>query len=264
MPAPSAGSKSPPEISIIITLYNRASFIAAAIGSVLRQTRRDFELIVWDDESTDDSLAVARKAAGDDPRVRIVGGKHGGMARGINEAAKLASGEYFGWVDSDDALAPTALEETAAVLDSRPDVGMVYTDYLTMNESGRVLGPGKRSSIPYSKERLLVDFMTFHFRLMRRELFDRAGGLDNTLVFALDYDLCLKLSEMTQIHHLARPLYYYRVHADSISVARRVDQIMASKEAIRRALVRRGLDRDHEIDVEIVGRFRLKRKDASG
>src|SRR2546430_2162792 len=126
-----------PAISLAITAYNRAEYVGATIGSVLRQTRRDFELVVFDDGSTDDTVAVAQKASGDDPRVRIVAGEHGGsMARSINSAAKLLTGKYFGWVDSDDALAPTALEETSAVLDARPDVGLVYTDYLIMDETG--------------------------------------------------------------------------------------------------------------------------------
>ena len=187
-------------------------------------------------------------------------GEHAGASNSINAAAHLLSGEYLGWIDSDDALAPTALEETAAVLDSKPNVGMVYTDYLTMDETGRVVGPGSRTKIPYSKDRLLIDFMTFHFRLMRRELFDAAGPLDSSLDSAEDYDLCLKLSEMTEIAHLARPLYLYRVHKGSVSSEQRLRQIMSSKEAIARALMRRGMEGHFDIEVEIVGRFRLRRK----
>ncbi len=249
-----------PVISIVITAYNRASFVAAAIGSVLRQTRGDFELVVFDDGSTDDTVAVARKAAGDDPRVRVVIGEHGGMSNALNAAAALMTGKYFGCLDSDDALMPAALEETAAVLDARPEIGMVYTDYLVMDESGRVTGQGTRSKIPYSKDRLLIDFMTFHFRLMRRELFDRVGGYAQDFDSAEDYDLCLKLSEITEIQHIARPLYLYRVHTNSISATKRMHQIEMSKRAIAAALVRRGLDKEFEIDVEIVGKFWLKKR----
>lgn len=249
-----------PAISLLICAYNRASFVAAAIGSVLRQTRGDFELLVWDDGSTDDTLEVARRAAGGDPRVRVIAGPHAGFTASINAAAKHLSAPYFGWVDSDDAILPTALAETAALLDADPNLGMVYTDYLTMDEGGRVMGQGTRTKIPYSCDRLLIDFMTFHFRLMRRSAFDAVGGVDETLEEAQDYDLCLKLSETTPIAHLAKPLYLYRVHANSISGVSRLRQIMCSKEAIARALVRRGMDREYDIDVEIVGRFRLVRR----
>ena len=250
----------PPPISIIVTMYNRAPFVAAAIGSILLQTRKDFELVIWDDGSTDDSLAVARKAAGDDPRVRIIAGEHAGVAKAFNSAAHATRGKFFGWVDSDDGLVPTAIEEAAAVLEANPGVGMVYSDYLTMNEAGHIIGPGLRTKIPYSKDRLLIDFMSFQFRLIRREVFDRAGGMDDGAAGAEDYDLCLRLSEQTEIRHLARPLYFYRVHDRSVSSERRLWQIMQSKEAIARALARRGMDGEFEIDVQLVGRFRLRKK----
>ena len=250
----------PATISIVIPAYNRADLIGQAIASVLQQTRKDFELIVWDDGSTDGTIEAARKAAGDDPRVRVVAGAHAGASASINGGAKLAGGKYFGTLDSDDMLEPTALEETAAVLDGRPDVGMVYTNYQTMDLAGQVIGPGSRTKIPYSKDKLLVDFMTFHFRLIRRELFDAVGGMDSTLDSAEDYDLCLKLSEVTRIEHLPQALYRYRVHQQSVSSEQRLRQIMAAREAIARALKRRGLDREYDIDVELIGRFSLRRK----
>jgi glycosyltransferase involved in cell wall biosynthesis len=249
-----------PAISLIMPAYNRADFIAAATGSILRQTERDFELIVWDDGSTDDTVAVARRAAGDDARVRIIPGEHRGVVTAINSAAALASGAYLGQVDSDDGLVPTAIEETKKYLDAHPDAGVVYTDHLVMDEDGNITGPGTRTKVPYSRDRLLIDFMTFQFRLMRREIFTAIGGMDETMLGAEDYDLCLRLSETTQIHHLPRPLYLYRVHPASTSQARRLEQIMGSKLAIERALKRRGMDARYELDLELVGKFRLREK----
>ena len=252
----------PPTVSLLIPAHNRADFVAAAVGSVIRQTHRDFELLVWDDGSSDATAAVAERASAHDPRVRVVRAPHAGVCAAINAAARQLTGKYFGWVDSDDAIAPTALEETVAFLDANPGVGMVYTDYLTMDEAGRVGGLGSRTKIPYAKDRLLIDFMTFHFRLMRRDVFDCAGGVDESIPGAEDYDLCLRLSEQTEIRKLARPLYFYRVHEKSISTEKRLWQIMQSKEAVSRALRRRGMDEQFEIDVELVGRFRLRKKNA--
>ena len=250
----------PATVSLVIPAYNRAAFVSAAVGSILRQTYIDFELVVWDDGSTDGTPDAAEKAAAGDSRVRVIRGEHAGVSQSINAAAKALGGKYFGWVDSDDALMPTALAETVAVLDAMPEIGMVYTDYVTMDESGQLQSVGKRCSIPYSKDRLLIDFMTFHFRLMRRELFDAVGGVDPSMDGAEDYDLSLKLSEITPFHHLARPLYLYRVHSGSVSSEQRLKQIMTSKEAIARALKRRGMDSEYEIDVELIGRFKLKKR----
>lgn len=249
-----------PRVSLLMSMYNREPFVAQAIKSVLGQTFSDFELLIRDDASSDRTLAVAREAAGDDPRVQIFAGEHVGVIRALNELASKARGDYIGWLDSDDALAPLALAETGPVLDASPEVGMVYTNYITMDELGRQGGLGKRCSIPYSKDRLLIDFMTFHFRLMRKSLWDKLAGLDPAADVAEDYDLCLRISEVTEIRHVPKALYIYRVHENSISTQRRVEQIEASRRAIERALVRRGMNETHHLKVEIVGRFQLRKK----
>jgi len=137
---------------------------------------------------------------------------------------------------------------------------MVYTSYVAMNEAGEVRGLGKRCQIPYSPQRLLVDFMTFHFRLMRRSVFDQVGGVDETIPSAEDYDLCLRLSEVTEIRHVNKPLYLYRVHQDSESQTGRVKQIFASRDAINRALVRRGMADTHELQMRISSQFLIRKK----
>lgn len=246
--------------SLVMTVYNRERYLGEVIESVLAQTYGDFELLVWDDGSTDASADIARSYAKRDARVRVVAAEHQGRAPALKAAHELATGKYIGWVDSDDKLASMALEETAAILDARPEIGLVYTDYLVIDEQDNVRGLGQRCSIPYSFDRLLVDFMTFHFRLFRREAFKAAGGFDLSFHVAVDYDLCLRLSEVTQFVHVAKPLYYYRIHWASISYQQQVDQILASKEAISRALQRRGLSERYEIDVQIISKYFLRRK----
>jgi glycosyltransferase involved in cell wall biosynthesis len=249
-----------PKISIVIPVYNRSDYLSAAIESVLKQTLTDFELIIWDDGSTDNSVDIANIYAKKDKRIKVVAAKHQGQTLALQGAFSFTEGIYTGWIDSDDILAPTAIEETAAVLDNNPLCGLVYTDYLVINEKNKMLGKGKRCQIPYSPDRLLVDFMTFHFRLMRKEVFVQAGGIDSESGLAQDYDLCLRLSEITQVHHLSRPLYYHRKHSGCISSQKRVELIYNSQEAIKRALQRRGMASEYEIDVEIIGRYHLKRK----
>lgn len=247
-------------ISIIMTVYNQERYLAPAIKSVLIQTRPEFELLIWDDGSTDRSVEIARNFAQIDQRVRLVAAAHLGRAHSLKAAIQQTTSPYFGLVDSDDLLAPTALEETFAVLDARPEIGLVYTDYQVIDKDNQLLGYGQRSSIPYSKERLLVDFMIFHFRLLRREVYEQVGGINEEFERAQDYDLCLRLSEVTNVEHLAKPLYYYRQHSLSVSHTQRVEQILASQNAINQALQRRGLSDTYELDVEIVGRYCLRPK----
>ncbi|WP_392478428.1 CHAT domain-containing protein [Nostoc sp. C110] len=251
----------PPLISIVIVNYNRESYLGVAIASVLAQTWQDFELLIWDDGSTDGSVAIANAYAQQDRRVRVVEAQHQGVSAACKAAIAQTSGSYIGIVDSDDILAPTALAQTATVLNRHPETGFVYTDYLNIDEKSQVIGYGHRCDIPYSPEGLLVNFMTFHFRLMRRSAYDQVGGVNKSFRCAEDYDLCLRLSEVAQVRRVEEPLYLYRNHSQSISVTRKTEQILWSQKAIAQALWRRGLAEKLQIDVELPeSRFILRRK----
>ncbi|MFM5981848.1 MAG: CHAT domain-containing protein [Sphaerospermopsis kisseleviana] len=248
-----------PLVSIVIVNYNRENYLGAAIASVLQQTWTDFELLVWDDGSTDGSVAIAQKYAHQDQRVRVVAAAHQGSVKAHKAVIAQTRGTYLGWVDSDDILAPTALAETVPILNHQPDVGLVYTDYVDINAAGELLGYGHRCSIPYSPQELLVNFMTFHFRLLRYSVYEQVGGVDISCYYAYDYDLCLRLSEVTQVRRVDKPLYLYRRHNQSISATQRTKQMLYSQQAIARALQRRGLAEKYRIDVELsTGRFILR------
>ncbi|MEA5515366.1 CHAT domain-containing protein [Nodularia sp. UHCC 0506] len=228
-----------PAISLIITVYNRERYLSAAIDSIIAQTRNDFELLIWDDGSTDSSPDIAREYAQRDRRIKVIVAEHLGRGLALKTAIAQTNAPYLGWVDSDDLLHPEALAKTAAVLDIKPDIGWVYTDYLDIDEHKTVLSYGYRCLVPYNREELLNKFMTFHFRLMRREVFELAGGIDESLEFVEDYDLCLRLSEVAQVQHIYQPLYYYRTHAESISWQQRQEQIRRSRLAVSQAQQRR-------------------------
>ncbi len=253
-----------PLVSIVITTYNRELFLEAAIASVLQQTYPNFELLIWDDGSQDGSVALAQTFAQQDPRVRVVSAKHQGRVAALASAIAQTQGTYLGWVDSDDRLAPTALAETVQMLDACPTVGMVYTDYYDIDEQGQIMRYGHRCRIPYSKNRLLLDFMTFHFRLMRRSLYEQVGGITNSLDFVEDYDLCLRLSEVTHIRHIPKPLYYYRVHAGNASSQLNLEQTLRTHTILKQALKRRGMATTYAIDLDLAtGRFTLRRRSVS-
>ncbi|MEO1149157.1 MAG: glycosyltransferase [Cyanobacteria bacterium J06638_22] len=232
-----------PTVSLLLLCHNRDGYLEQAIASVLAQTYTDFELLIWDDGSTDRSLEIAQTFAQRDRRIRIIAAPHqdGAIARVRQQAIAQTQGEYLGWLDDDDCLLPTALEQTVAVLNRQPAVGMVYTDHQIIDEAGYVRGEGKRCHLPYSRDRLLVDFLTFHFRLMRRAIYEQVGGINPAYAYAYDYDLCLRLSEVTEVHHLAQPLYHYRQHPYSRSATRQLQRVLWSRRAVHEALVRRGL-----------------------
>lgn len=246
-----------PLVSLVITVYNRERYLSDAIESILTQTYSDFELLIWDDGSTDDSVKIAQHYAMQDKRIRLIAAPHQGRAPVLKAALAEVTGAYVGWVDSDDLLAQTALAETVSVLAQHPQVGLVYTNYLVIDENSTVLREGLRSRIPYSPERMLTDFITFHFRLMRRSIYEQVGGINEEFACCQDYELCLRLSEVTEVLHLQKPLYYYRRHRQSISGQQQIEQTLWSKKAVEQALQRRGMAEDYELEIEVFTRCRL-------
>lgn len=109
-----------PLISIVIINYNREDYLGETIASILNQTWQNLELLVWDDGSTDNSVDIAYKYAQKDSRVRIIAATHQGIAKSRQNAIAQTTGIYFVYVNSNQILPPTALAETAAILNSKP------------------------------------------------------------------------------------------------------------------------------------------------
>ena len=247
-------------VSIIMTVYNRQQYLDRAIESVLNSNYDNLELIIWDDGSEDESVQVANKYALQDTRIKLIVAPHQGRYVSLQRAVRVSSGSYLGLVDSDDLISEDAISTTANYLDKHSHIGMVYTNCLLIDSEDRVLGLDRRSSIPYSFHRLLIDFMTFHFRLLRRSIYFGVGGFKARYESAEDYDLCLRISEVTQIAKISQPLYYYRCHKDSFSGSQSLKQAYCSELAVREALVRRGLADKIELKVRAKPKFFLQRK----
>lgn len=247
-----------PRASILVAVRDRERYLPLAIESALAQSFPDFELLVHDDGSTDRSADIALAYAARDRRVRLVGRERLGLNGAMRALVGASRAPLFGFLDSDDLLERRALAETLSVLDEDPEIGVVYTDYVTIDEAGAVTGYGSRCRIPYSPDRLLVDFMTFHFRLVRRTAYLAAGGVDPEREWAPDYDLCLRLSEKVAFAHLPAPLYFYRVHGDALSSVSREAQSACSFRAVQSALQRRGLAGRLAVERLPEGKLRLR------
>lgn len=251
-----------PRLSILTTVLNTERYLAEALESVLAQTRDDWELILVDDGSTDRSPEIAREFADRDARVRLFEPGSLGRPGALRYAHEKACGPLLGWLDSDDALAPTAVADTVRIFDYNPHVDMVFSDHVVMDDSGEVLGLGARCAIPYSPQRMLVDFVSFHFRVYSRRVYDLVGGMDESVPYARDYDLCLKISEQAaDVRRVRKPLYRYRARPGNISLSKKAEQREHSRLAVEAALARRGMDKTHRIEVSPEGKFRLLRRE---
>jgi len=246
-------------VSLIMAVRDRPQFLTEAVRSVVAQTYADWSLLIWDDGSAALTARLCDELALIDSRISTHHAAPVGVWAASRDAYARVGGKYIGCVDSDDVLEPDALRRTVAVLDAFPKVGMVYTSYLEMEADGSNVRPAARSAIPYSPSRMLVDFMTHHFRLIRRTVYEQVGGVDATFTSGGDYDLCLKLSEVTDVAHLDLLLYRYRIHASSISGSRRGEQMRNAKRAVEAAIKRRGLANEIELIVTREKGFTLQK-----
>ena len=244
--------KSAPRVSIVIAVYNREKYLGIAVDSVLRQTYQDWELIISDDGSIDGTLDMAHNFALYDDRIRVLTAEHKGAVHSLIAGFDAARGEFVGQLDSDDLLEPPALELTVKALDDDIECGMVYTNYIDIDANGQKQRPGRRCAIPYSKEKILVDFMTFHFRLIRVSIYRQVGGFNIEFYRLEDYDLCLRISEVTIIKKINDYLYQYRIHPESLRITMcQLERIQLCEKAITQALERRNLDKHYKIKTQL-------------
>lgn len=254
-----------PLVSIAVPVWNTARFLPAALDSLLAQDHPHWECLLWDDGSSDGSAEIAAEYARRDPRFRVLGnGRNNGVGVALSSALAAARGEFVGVLDADDELEAGALSSMLAFMQARPHLGMAYSQYVEIDEDGKLLGPGARFRTPYSPKQLLVEFMTYHFRLLRAEAYRAIGGVDASMAVSPDYDLCLRMSERYPVEHLPKPLYRYRIRRDSISHGSRLRQVRASFAAAQRALQRRGLEGQYALSLGLRARHALRPKAMPG
>lgn len=212
----------PPRTSVIITSYNYAEYLPVAMASVLSQTDQDLELLVVDDGSTDDSVAVAQTFQ--DPRVVVLAGSHRGIGSTRNRGVRVARGRYIAFLDADDLWTPDKLTVQCRWLESHPHTGCVYSRFGVIDVDAQILSRGHScfGSKPsgWILRQLLVGncIGTPSTICVRRELFERERlRFDETDTFAEDWHFYLSMACRTEISYIPRTLAYHRQHARNIS-----------------------------------------------
>jgi glycosyltransferase involved in cell wall biosynthesis len=220
-----------PRVSIMIPTYNYGHFLGEAIQSVLDQTFQDFEIIVVDDGSTDNTKEVVSNFK--DPRIRYIYQEHRGASAAQNVAIRASKGEYFTGLGADDLYLPRNLELKVKLLDSRPDVGMVCSDALSIDgHTGAIYnglwhGPGAQYSdfnpvraVEQPLKELIHDGCIFLVQasLIRRQVFDVIGYFDETLPSSEDWDLVIRIVQHFRIEIIDTVLVKLRRHSANLSV----------------------------------------------
>lgn len=208
---------SAPKVSVILPTFNRGWILAEAVESILAQTCDDFELLVVDDGSTDDTAAVL---AGFEGRISLIRQENRGVSAARNTGAAAASGRLLAFLDSDDLWMPEKLAVQLAFLEDRPEVRICQTEEIWIR-NGRRVNPGRRHRKPSGdifEASLFLCLVSPSAVMMDRALFERHGGFDESLPACEDYDLWLRIGCRRPIHRIDRALVVKRGgHADQLS-----------------------------------------------
>lgn len=208
-------SSSQPLVSVVIPCFNQAHFLGEAIGSVLAQTYRNFEIIVLNDGSTDDTLGVAARY----PHVRCVTQKNQGLSAARNAGLRESRGELLVFLDADDRLLPDALRINVECLSARPECAFVFGRGRVIDSDGSptpITQPPCAGGDHYGSL-LQGNYIWMHQVIFRRVVFDRFGGFDVSLRAAEDYDLYLRIARALPIYGHDEVITEYRKHGGSMS-----------------------------------------------
>lgn len=222
-----------PHVTVVLPTYNRADILPDSIESVLEQTYEDFELIVVDDGSSDETGQVVDGF--DDPRLRYIRHEtNQGISAARNTGIAHARGDIVAFQDSDDEWLPDKLRRhVEAFDDAPPEVGVVYTGmYREVDGDERYLPPPEVEPKVGKINDVIVrrNFISTQMAAVRRECFDTVGGFDEELTALVDWELWIRLSQQYQFELVDEALVRAAVEPDSIS--KNLTGIVESRERI--------------------------------
>lgn len=225
-----------PKVTVYITSYNYGRYVRQAIESVRAQTFKDWELIIINDASTDDTAEILKDFEAIEGITVINHESNQGLLKCCNKALSLARGEYIVRLDADDFFDENALLVMTNVLDSHPDVGLVYPDYYIVDEAGEVISLERRQKV--DEEVRLLD-MPAHgaCTLIRKSCLEALGGYDDSLDCQDGYDLWIRFVDRFQVKNANIPLFYYRRHDENLTDD--MERILKTRRQIKAAHVQR-------------------------
>lgn len=207
-----------PSVSVILPVYNAERSVAAAIESVIRQSYADFELIVINDGSTDNSSKIL--AAYKDSRIRIIERPHNvGLVTALNDALAEARGVLVARQDADDISLPERLALQREVLDTDPNVGAVGTslELITNGTASGKIWNYPNNTVEANWQSLFKTPVAHSAVMYRRRLVLEVGGYSENFKFAEDYDLWSRLLKVSGIKSIPKPLVRYSVDSGGVS-----------------------------------------------
>jgi len=209
-----------PLVSVIIPAYNAEKYIERTLSSVLSQDYENLEIVVIDDGSNDNTADVVKKLADKDKRLQYVHQQNGGVSSARNHGYKLSKGEYLAFLDADDIWLPDNLSKKLAHLQDNPDIGLVHSDAVLIDENDKPLDEIKKGKSGW----ILDDLLSWNGTcipapssiLVKREVVDTAGGFDTNLSTAADQEFFFRVAAKYKIGRVEEVTWQYRMHSQNM------------------------------------------------
>lgn len=217
-----------PEVSVIMPVYNGALYVRQAVESILAQTFADFEFLIIDDGSTDDTIDCITNYA--DKRIRLIRNETNiGLTRSLNRALRTARGRFVARQDADDMSEPHRLERQAEFMDLEPDCLVVGSYFTRIDHASEYVG---QSQPPIEHDDILTCLVAgnafAHGAVMFRRLVDQ--GYDENLPYAQDYEMWVRLARIGRLANMPEFLYKCRDHVERVSNVYREEQDHCARE----------------------------------
>lgn len=227
-----------PTVSIVLPTYNGVKYLKESIESVLHQTFNDFELIIVDDCSTDDTLIVANDYAKKDSRIKIIHNEiNKKLPESLNIGFREAKGEYLTWTSDDNIMKPDMLETLVSRMKDDHSLGFVYGDIIPIDEKGKIMVNcgyinGEVDDI-YVRNPFSACFM------YTREVYEAVGEYKKETFLYEDYDYWIRIYEAGfGMFHIKKKMYYYRFHEGSLTSTKRESIDKNDLELLKKHLIK--------------------------
>ena len=234
-------------ITALMPAHNAARFISEAIDSIQSQTLQDWELIIVDDHSEDDTVAIASAYAAEDPRIKLIACRGTGIADARNAALEIAQYDICAVTDADDVFVPDRFERQAALFEAEPDVVACGGAFQTMDAQGTDLKLITPSPLPQSRLGslpVIIPHLPTPTVAFRRAVVMQMGCYRSVFRIVEDIDLLLRLEEVGRMVNLDSVLCRYRLHEQSSSSSKNAQQAEFFVFAVGLALQRRRTGED--------------------
>lgn len=213
------------KFSVIVPLYNKAAYVAKAISSILVQTFTDFEIIIVDDGSKDNSAAIAKQAIEGQGHCRLIQQENAGVSVARNNGVAVSHGDFLCFLDADDWWETTFLEEMDKLIKDFPDAGIYGTNYTIVNETKRKTGIAT-IGVESGFEKGYINYCQVYAKTlamplwtgavcMPRRVFDEMDGFPKGIKLGEDFLLWIRVALKYKVAFLNKPLAYYNQDVDA-------------------------------------------------